>query len=371
MDDTADPIFCDWNAGAPPDPRILETFVRIERECPGNPASVHGAGRRARAELEQARARIAASLQVTDDEVLFTSGGTEAANMAVLGLGDPDLPVLLARVEHPAVFVAAQTRGVVTWRIDGDGRAVVRAPDREVGLVALVHAQSELGTLQPVADAAEVARTIGVPLLVDAAQSLGRVALAPLLRDASAIVLSPHKCGGLRGHGVLVVQAPNQPRSLLHGGAQEQGLRPGTQSPALAAANALAIELAVREQQERALCMQRQRTTFLDGLRASGVEHRVLTPLQDSLPNTAMIAFLGADGRNLLPMLDLAGIQASHGSACSSGSPSPPAILRDIGLDESAASACVRFSFGWHDDRDLHCVGQRVGVVVVGQRKKK
>ncbi len=347
---------------------MLERFAEVERSCPANPASVHGPGRRARAVLEEARAQIAAALRVAPDDVIFTSGGTEAANLAVSGLGDPELPVLLAPVEHPAVGAVAERRGIVAWRVDGNGRAIVDAPPRAVGLVCLVHAQSELGTLQPVASARRLATSLAAPLVVDASQSLGRVALDDVIPGADAVAISPHKCGGLRGHGALIGPAIGERlRPLLHGGGQEQGLRPGTQSPALAAANALAIERAVADTGTRAERMRAARGAFLRGLQASGVDHRVLTPLEDSVPNTVMVAFAGVDGRNLLPMLDLAGIYASHGSACSSGSPTPPTILRAIGLDEREARACVRFSFGWKQPENVvEAVGQRAGDVVRG-----
>lgn len=365
-------LFCDWNAGAPVEPAVLERFLTVERDCPANPASVHAPGRRARAAIEDARARIATALGVTPDDVVFTSGGTEAANMAVAGLGDPTRPVLLAAVEHPAVLEPARQRGIVEWAVDESGAAFVVSTDASVGLVSLVHAQGELGTLQPVAAAARVATSAEVPLFVDAAQSLGRVAVDEVLRLADAVALSPHKCGGLRGHGVLIARGRAAGvRPLLHGGGQERGVRPGTQSPALAAANALAIELAVAERERRSAAMQRARERFLRGLRASGADCRVLTPLANSVPNTLMVAFADVDGRNLLPMLDLAGVHASHGSACTSGSPAPPPLLRKLGLDEDSARACVRFSFGWHDDRcDIEAFGRRAGEVVGRHRKK-
>jgi len=362
-------VFCDWNAGAPVEPAVLERFLAIERECPANPASVHGPGRRSRAEVEGARAQIAAALQVAPDDVVFTSGGTEAVNMAVRGLGDIHRPVLLAPIEHPAAIEAARERGIVEWDVDDSGRAIVAAPDSPVGLVSLVHAQSELGTLQPVAAARELATSLQVPLFVDAAQSLGRVVMDDIVTQADAIALSPHKCGGLRGHGVLIAQdAGEHLRPLLRGGGQEQGLRAGTQSPALAAANALAIELAINQVAERRRYMREARDAFLRGLRASGAAHRVLTPLATSVPNTVMIAFANVDGRNLLPMLDLAGIHASHGNACSSGSPFPPAILQFLGLLEADALACVRFSFGWRHAHDFEAVGRRCGDTLRARR---
>lgn len=370
--DPAHNSFCDANAGAPVEPDVLAQFLEVERSCPGNPASSHSPGRRARAVLEAARARIAAALQVAVDDVLFTSGGTEAANLAVFGLGDPALPVLLGDVEHPAVFEPARVRGFVRWSVDRRGGAIVEPPGERVGLVCLVHAQSELGTLQPVAEAAQLSKQLRVPMFVDAAQTLGRLSLAPLLAAADGVALSPHKCGGLRGHGVLVVRdLAARLRPLLRGGGQEQGLRPGTQSPALAAANALAIERATNEHAQRAANMAATREAFLRGLRQSGVLHEVLTPLDASVPNTAMVRFPYVEGRNLLPALDLSGIHASHGSACSSGAPTPPRVLLAMGLDEAAARACVRFSFGWHERvEDGERTGHRAGLVVGALQKK-
>jgi cysteine desulfurase len=365
-------VCCDVNAGAPVDPRVLDRFVAVTHACPGNPSSAHAPGRRARAEVELARARVAAALGAAADDVVFTSGGTEACNLAVLGLGDPNRPVLLAATEHPAVREPARRRGMVEWEVDGAGRAIVREPTAPPGLIALVHAQSELGTLQPIVAAAGLATRIEVPLFVDAAQSLGRVPLDEVVRRATALALSPHKCGGLRGHGILVVRdAVTNLRPLLLGGGQERGLRPGTPSPALCAANALAVELAVQELAARSARMRTAREAFLLGLRATGAVCRVLTPLGDSVPNTVMVAFPDCDGRALLPLLDLAGIHASHGTACSAGAPEPPAILRRIGLQEAVARTCVRFSFGWSDDeRTLHDVGHRVGDVIASSRKK-
>lgn len=368
----AEAVFCDANAGLPAAPEVLARFVEIEARCPGNPASAHAAGRRARAELEEARERVAAALGVAHADVLFTSGGTEAANLAVFGLGDPALPALLAPTEHAAVHEAAAVRGIEPWRVDGDGRALVVEPARPVGLVCLVHAQSELGTVQPVDAALALARQLGVPCFVDAAQSLGRLPLGDVLAGGAIVALSPHKAGGLRGHGVLAgADLAARLRPLLRGGAQELGRRPGTQSPALAAANALAIERAVAEQSARAVAMAAARDAFLAGLAASAAAHRLLTPRSGSLPNTAMVHVPDVDGRNLVPALDLAGIQASHGTACSSGAPTPPRVLAAIGLDEAAARACVRFSFGWREDlAKLRRTGGRTGDVVCALQKK-
>ncbi|MBL8756592.1 MAG: aminotransferase class V-fold PLP-dependent enzyme [Planctomycetes bacterium] len=367
-----DAVFCDWNAGAPASDEVLATFVDIERRCPGNPASPHTTGRRARTVLEDSRQRIADAFGVPAADVVFTSGGTEAANLAVLGLGDADLPVYASATEHPAVHEPSLLRGVRPFAVDPTGVAQVVDPGAPIGLVCLVHAQSELGTLQPVDAALRLAVARGIPLFVDAAQTLGRVPVQPVVAGGAVVALSPHKAGGLRGHGVLLGHDLHRRlRPLLRGGAQELGLRPGTQSPALAAANAEAILRALHETTERAATMAAMRATFLDGLQASGVACRVLTPLDNSIPNTVMVHFPRVDGRNLVPALDLAGVHASHGSACSSGAVQPPRILRAIGLADDDARACVRFSFGWHGAVETLCeAGARVGAVVAARQKK-
>lgn len=365
-------VFCDYNAGAPPLPEVVATFAEIEASHPANPSSAHTPGRAARALLEAARARIGAVLGLPAEDVLFTSGGTESANLAVLGLGDPELPVLHAEVEHPAVAESAAVRGVVRWAVDPQGRAIVAAPDRPVGLVALTHAQSEVGSIQPIAQAIVLAQDLGVPCLVDAAQSLGRLALEEAIGGGAVVALSPHKCGGLRGFGVLAGdQLSARLRPLLRGGGQELGLRPGTQSPALAVANALAIERAIAEREARAAAMAANRSAFRSGLSVSGVLHEVLTPWESSLPNTLMVRFESVEGRSLLPALDLDGVYASHGSACSSGAPTPPRVLRAMGLDEASARACVRFSFGWHAATDeLEAAARRAGARIHARQKK-
>jgi len=364
--------FCDWNAGAPAHSDVLACFLDVERACPANPASVHAPGRRARGVLEDARVRIARALDLSPDDVVFTSGGTEAANMAVMGLGAPELPVLLSPAEHPAVFEPAQRRGLRLWQVDADGCAQVTPPSEPIGLVALVHAQSEVGTLQPVAVAGDLAHQLHVPLFVDAAQTLGRVDLRPVLATGAVVALSPHKAGGLRAHGVLAGSDLQQRlRASQHGGGQEYGLRPGSQSPALAAANALAIELAVQEQHQRAVAMRAVRDAFVSALQAAGCDHVVRTPLAHSVPNTLMVQFCGVEGRNLLPALDLAAVHASHGSACSSGAPTPPRILTAMGLDEAAARACVRFSFGGGESlRDVPKLAQLVAHIARRLQKK-
>lgn len=352
-------FYLDHNSGTPVDERVLERFLEVERACPGNPGSAHAAGRRARAALEQARHDIAAALGVGDDAVTFVSGGTEANNTAVLGLGDPSLPVLLGPIEHPSVLRAAEDRGAVWWEVDAGGRVRVAAPRAPIGLVCLTHGQNEVGALQPIAEAAAVAAACRVPLHVDVSQTLGRLPMDPVVAVADSLTVSPHKLGGPRGLGVLIARDPGAVRPLIRGGSQEQGRRAGTPSPALAAAAALAIELGIREQAERARAMRAAREAFENAVQQ--VPHRRLTS-EPSIPNTLMLSFEGLDGRILLPALDLAGVEASQGAACSTGAPTPSRALLAMGLTESEARCSVRFSFGWRAEIE-HAA--RAGAIVV------
>jgi len=365
-------LYCDHNATTPPLPEVLERFLEIERSVPGNPASVHAMGRRARGVLEDARAAIAATFHLDEDAVVFVSGGTEANNLAVRGLGALDRPVLVSAAEHASILEPARLRGCIDGALDERGRPTftgVASPTTDEGaipgLVCATWGQSEIGTLPDLDAASALARGVGAPLHVDVAQALGRVPLDSVFSRADSVSVTVHKAGGLRGQGVWILRraatsdaSPFQP--LLVGGGHEQGLRPGTPSPALAAATALAIERAVADTSARAFAMRATRDAFEAAMLEQG--HAVVGRDDDidvdavtRLPNTAMIAFAGiADGRSLLPALDLAGVRASQGSACSSGSSQPAGVLLAMpGFAETDAWACLRFSFGVNDSPEF------------------
>jgi cysteine desulfurase len=358
-----EPVDLDHNATTPVDPRVLERFVAVERACPGNPGSPHSAGRRARAALEDARSQAAAALGVAADEVVFVASCSEANNLAVRGLGALDRPVLLAdEVEHKSVREPARRRGLVRWAVDRSGRAQVAPPAQPVGLICLCHGQGEVGSLQPVAAAAALAAELGVPLHVDAAQTLGRLPLGEVLGSAASVAVSAHKIGGLRGASAWVVRGP-RPEPLLVGGGQEGGLRPGTPSPALAAATALAIELAIAETGPRAAAMRAAREAFVQTLSAA-ITCTLLTP-EEGLPNTATFHFDSIEGRALLPALDLHGVRASQGSACASGTPEPPEVMVAMGWSPADAGRCVRFATSWRTSiESAREAARRVAAVV-------
>ncbi|MHC5063786.1 MAG: cysteine desulfurase family protein [Planctomycetota bacterium] len=337
-------FYFDHNASTAVDERVLDRFLSVEREFPANPSSLHRAGRQANEVVREASDEIAELFGLSGESVLFVSGGTEANNMAVQNAGIRELPVLLGPVEHPSVYDAAAGRGRVIWSVDESGMVLVEAPEERVGLLCLVQGQNEVGSLQPIESASSLAEELSLPLHVDAAQVLGRMPLDRTVAVADSITLSAHKVGGLRGMGVLLQCRRNDIAPLLHGGQQQGGRRPGTLSPSLAAATATALRLAVEETEARAIAMRAARDAFHAAL--PGELLSLITP-EHSLPNTLMLRFDVPDGRNLLPALDLAGVQASQGSACSAGAPTPPRILAAMGLSEQDAERCVRFSFSW------------------------
>ncbi|MEZ5966607.1 MAG: aminotransferase class V-fold PLP-dependent enzyme [Planctomycetota bacterium] len=358
-------VYLDHNATSPMDRRVLARLVAAERTFLANPSSLHTAGRRAQGVVEQARQLIATHLTVEPESVVFVSGGTEANNLAVLGIGAAERGVAASVAEHPSVLEAARSRGWLALPVDRDGRPGFRATgwtadNAAPAVVCAVYGQSEVGTLSDLAAARRFANTVGAVLHVDATQALGRVDLAPAIAAADSIALSLHKAGGPRGIGILVARGKASPlRPLTHGGGQEGGRRAGSVSPALASAAAATIRFAVTERNLRSEAMRTARDAFWEiASTLPGVVK--VTPDEDVLPNTLMIAFTRVvDARTLLPALDLVGVDASQGSACSSGSPQPPPVLAAMGLDEASARRCVRFSFAHTTMRDAAQLGAR------------
>lgn len=341
--------YLDHNAGTPLHPDVAAFLAdAYRREPPGNPSSVHAAGRAARARLDEARARAGRVLGRPAREVLFTASGTEACATAVLGLGAGGT-LVTAAIEHPAVLLAAERRGsrVVQLLPGSDGRMAVEtfAEALEAGDVtacALQAANNETGVLQPVAGVLEVTRRRGVPLFVDAVQMPGREAAVV---EAEAVAYSAHKFGGPAGVGLLVAGRSVQLEALIPGH-QEGGRRGGTPPVVLCEAAALALELAERERGLEAARLRRLRDGFEETLRSGMSGVRVNGAGVPRLCNTSNVCFPVGDGEALLIRLDLAGVAVSLGSACASGTMRPSPVLRAMGLTEAEARRSLRFSFG-------------------------
>lgn len=333
-----------------------ETAVRM-----GNPSSSHRAGRAARKVVEESRERIAADLRVPPECVTFTSGGTESDNIGVVGgfraVGGRST-VVLPRIEHKAVLEPAETLvragARVVW-LDA-GREGVVTVDRvnealgdDVALVALMWANNEVGTVQPVAEVAQECAARGIRLHTDAVQAAGNVPLQ--LADVTTAALSAHKFGGPMGVGLLVKARGADLVPITSGGGQEYGVRPGTLNVPGIAATAIALTLAITDQAQHALRVAALRDRLVDGIvliaAAEGIEltrnHR-----PDGLPGLASLTFTGCRSDDLTMLLDVEGVCASGGSACSSGVPRPSYVLQAMGRADEEASGTLRISLGWN-----------------------
>ncbi len=353
-------IYLDYNATALMPPAVRRAVADLLAGPGGNPSSVHGEGRAARERLERARARVAALLGADPTEVVFTSGGTEADALGVWGLaraaraaGQP-ARILSSGIEHPAVTGACRA-------LEGDGFAVELLPvgaggtlDAEAvaqacaggaALLTVQVANHELGTVQDVPALAAIAREHGVPVLADAVQALGKLPLAVAELGASAVAVSAHKIGGPAGCGALWIAGGAELASPRPGGGQERGRRPGTENLIGAVGFGAAAALASDRGEARRAAANAAASALEAGLRAmDGV--RIHGAGDRRVGNTVNAGFDGALGEVVVTALDLAGIAASTGAACTSGSVAPSPVLLATGLPADRAAEAVRFSTG-------------------------
>jgi cysteine desulfurase len=357
-------VYLDHAAATPVREVALRALVEASAQT-GNPASLHASGRAARRVVEDARDRLAAAAGVRPDEVIWTSGGTEADNLAVVGLYrarravDPGLTrVLVSAVEHPAVleparWLARHEGAVLTeLPVDGDGVLELGALADElargsVALVSVMWANNEVGALQPVREVVRLAERHGVPVHLDAVQAFGQLPVDLAGLGAAAVSMSGHKVGGPGGTGALLLRRGAAIEPLLRGGGQEGGRRPGSVPPAPLAGLAAALEQAVEEQPRFAVRVGALRDELVAGALAAvpGAVLRGPTDRQRRLPGNAHLTVAGCAGEDLLYLLDTAGIAASTGSACHAGVARPSHVLAAMGVDEAAAGA-VRLTLG-------------------------
>ena len=358
-------IYLDYNATTPTRPEVVEAMIRCFREVHANPASQHRAGQTAQQILEEARESIAENLGATiggtvSDRVLFTSGGTEANNLALLGLargrsGPPTGQVIISAIEHPSVIGPAERLLDEGWRLDTLGvtpSGMVRVDQLprlltpQTRLVSVMLGNHDTGVLQPVAALAALANDAGVPMHTDAVQVVGKLPVHFRSLGVAAMSVAAHKFQGPVGIGALILRAGIPLMPLQFGGHQQHGFRPGTEPVALAVGMATALRLGCQEQHQQAQRMQRLLRRLEDGLR-TGYSGTVVNGVDaERLPQTANIAFPGHDGQMLLMALDLAGIECSVGAACSSGSAELSPTLRAMGLPKAVVSSSLRFSLG-------------------------
>lgn len=356
-------VYLDHAATTPMVPAAVEALTLHLRDV-GNPSSLHASGRRARRIVEESRETIAQALNCRPGEVVFTSGGTEADNLAVKGLHwsrvaelGPAPRLVSTSIEHHAVLdplhwlqdgdeADVRLLGVdATGRIDLEELARL-LEERPVSMVSVMWANNEVGTLQPVEEVVALAAAHGVPVHTDAVQAVGAVPVDFARSGVDALTLTGHKVGGPYGVGALVVRRELELTPLVHGGGQERDIRSGTLDTPAIAGFAAAVELAVKQQAEHAARVTALRDELVRGVLAV-VPDAVLNGHPElRLPGNAHFSFPGCEGDSLLMLLDARGIECSTGSACSAGVPQASHVLLAMGRSEDDARSSLRFSLG-------------------------
>jgi len=386
-------VYLDHAATTPMLPDAIAVMTRELAQL-GNPSSLHNAGRRARRVVEESRELIAECYGARPSEVIFTSGGTEADNLAVKGLywarrdGDRRRSrVLVTAVEHHAVLDPAQwlasheAAQVGRLPVDRTGlitpdalRAAIEAgPGPEaVALISVMWANNEVGTIQPIAGLAAVAREYQIPFHTDAVQAAGPLPVSFAAAGADALTLSGHKIGGPVGVGALLLARGAEPVPVLHGGGQERDVRSGTLDAPAIAAFAAAAQIVVKHREEEAARLAALRDSLIQRVLAA-VPDAILNgapPGPGRLPGNAHFSFPGCEGDALLMLLDAKGIACSTGSACTAGVAQPSHVLLAMGADEGRARGSLRFSFGATSTAaDVAAVAAVIGEVVDRARR--
>lgn len=358
-------VYLDHAATTPMTDVAIEALMARLREV-GNASSLHASGRTARRVVEESRETVAQALNCRPGEVVFTSGGTEADNLAVKGLfwarrdDDPRRTrILAAAIEHHAVldpleWLEEHEDAVVELLpVDSAGRLQVEAlrasierDPATVALITVMWANNEVGTLQPIAEVVAIAAEHGIPVHTDAVQAIGAVPVDFAASGVDALSVSGHKVGGPQGVGALVVRREVDLTPLLHGGGQERDVRSGTLDVPAIAGFAAAIEVAVKHQADSAARLVVLRDELVEAVRRQVPDVVLNGDPVDRLPGNVHLAFPGCEGDSLLMLLDARGIECSTGSACSAGVPQPSHVLLAMGREADAARSSLRFSLG-------------------------
>ncbi len=356
-------IYLDHNATTPVDPDVIEAVAAAMRDDFGNASSVHHFGQQAKARLDEARQDVAALIGGAPTEVVFTSGGTEADNFALRGVAEALEPfgkrhLVTSSIEHEAVLNTMRALERRGWRVtrvapDRDGvvrpDAIAAALDDDTALLSLMHANNEIGTLQPVAACAALAHARGIVVHTDAVQSVGKVPVDVQALDVDLLSLSGHKLYGPKGIGALWIRRGTRLLATMTGGKQERSRRAGTENVPAIVGLGVAARLASRTIARRR--RPRRRSFATRSNRASWPACRARTsmaPGADRVPNTTNIGFEGIEAESLLIALDLDGFAVSTGSACSSGTLEPSHVLKAMGLPLHDTQNALRISLGRH-----------------------
>ena len=363
-------VYLDYNATTPVEPEVLDAMLPYFSVEFGNAASIHTPGQRARAAVETAREQVAALIGSRPQEIVFTSGGTESDNHAIFGVvGQAFLPVPSSRnanssahivttaIEHEAVLNTCQAlekEGVRVTYLPTDRQGLLdlaelrRTIQPDTILITVMHANNELGNVQPLEEIGRIAKEADIYFHTDAVQSAGKIPIDVNALQVDLLSLSGHKLYAPKGIGALYVRGGTRLRQLLYGGHHQRGFRPGTENVAGIVGLGKAAEIARKSLATDAQRVSALRDRLQQGLLGRVPQSRVNAGAAPRTPNTTNLVFPGVEGEALLIALDLKGLACSTGAACSSGAVEPSHVLTAIGLPPEDARASLRFSLGRH-----------------------
>jgi len=358
-------IYLDNNATTRLHPDVLEEMLPYLGDNCGNPSSVHWFGQETRRSIDLARGRVANFIGASSDEIVFTSGGTEADNQALIGiadvLGKPGSRIITTAIEHQAVLNSCrylEKKGIriTSIPVDSGGRidlsALADSIDDDVILISVMLANNEVGTIQPIREAAELAKSHQILFHTDAVQAAGKIPIDVGQLGVDLLSLSGHKFHGPKGCGALFVRSGITGPVLIHGGHHERRRRAGTENVPAIAGFGRACSLAARSLQNSSLLVGSLRDRLEKGIleRVSGV--KINGCREDRLPNTLNVSFERVNGQFLAINLDLLGIAVSTGSACQSDTHDPSYVLSAMGCSEAEATGCIRFSLSMYNTEE-------------------
>jgi cysteine desulfurase len=353
-------VYFDYNATTPPSPDVVDRVAVATRDLFGNASSVHHFGQQAKAALDEARSSIAALIKADPSEVVFTAGGTESDNFAIRGAAEAlestgRRHLVASAIEHEAVLntlKALAKRGWRTTLIPVDQSGVV-SPDRvrealadDTALVSVMHANNEIGTVQPIAEIAAIARERGALMHTDAVQSAGKISIDVRALGVDLLSLSAHKFNGPKGAGVLYIRRGTRMQPILTGGKHERNRRAGTENTPAIAGMGVAARQAIQKMDAEAVRLAALRDRLEAGILAAVPGTAANAAGSPRVPNTTNISFDRVEAESLLIALDLEGIAVSTGSACSSGTLEPSHVLKAMGFPAHRTQNSLRFSLG-------------------------
>jgi cysteine desulfurase len=360
-----DRIYLDYAATSPVLPEVLDAMLPFFMSCFGNPSGIHENGRETRKAVEQARREVAETLGAESREIVFTSGGSESDNLAIEGtafaLREKGNHIITSQIEHHAVlntcrWLEKQGFRVTYLPVDASGLvdpdSVRDAIGNDTVLVSIMTANNEIGTVEPVSEIGEICREKGVLFHTDAVQAIGMMNIHAAEINADLISLSAHKFHGPKGTGALYIRKGTKLESLIHGGAQERGLRAGTENVPGIVGMGKAITVAAKEREENQQRIRELRDQMIRIVLERIPGSQLNGHPEKRLANNCHFSFAGIESEALLLRLDLAGISVSGGSACTSGSMEPSHVLQAIGLKDEMLKSGIRMTMGRETTRE-------------------